>query len=149
MIEENTHNVNIDKILKENFKGYQVSNDPYEKVAVYSRGGIIGIISYSIIYERAEINYIIVTDPNRHNGIGSNLLEFALADIVKHNCQVISLEVEEGNLPAINLYLKYGFIKKALRENYYKNKNAILMVKELRWKYGNIYFSNWIKLWWN
>ncbi len=66
--------INLDKvspILNEYFHGYQISSDPFEKVAVYTNKGIIGIISYSIIYERGEINYIVTLPDYRNKGIGN------------------------------------------------------------------------------
>ena len=132
MIEEITDKSKVKNILKNNFKTYKISDDPFEKTVIYTNKDIIGIITYSIIYERAEINYIVVSDKNRKQGIASKLLEYAINDIKKNQCQNITLEVEENNLPAINLYLKYGFIKKAIRKKYYQNKNAILMIKEMR-----------------
>ena len=42
--------------------------------------------------------------------------------------QSITLEVNDKNIPAINLYLKYGFEKVGLRKNYYGlDQNAIIM----------------------
>ena len=91
---------------------------------------MVPFLSYSIIYERAEINYIVVDNLYRKKGIASKLLSYALDDIKHRKCESISLEVLEDNVPAINLYLKNGFVKKAIREKYYGNKNGILMVKD-------------------
>ena len=117
----------VDSVFAKHFEGYKKIDDPFQKVAIYSNKGII---SYSIIYERAEINYILVIDQRK--GIGSKLLEYALEDIKKNKCTVVSLEVEEENTPAINLYLKHGFSKQSIRKNYYKDKDGILMTKEMR-----------------
>ena len=43
----------------------------------------------------------------------------------------ITLEVKETNYSAINLYNKLGFISKAVRKNYYKDTDGILMEKEM------------------
>lgn len=131
-MQEITDKQKVENILKKYFKNYQTTNDPFEKIAIYQDKDIIGVISYSIIYERAEINYIVVTDNNRKKGIGTELLNYALKDIINSNVKTVSLEVLEENIPAVNLYLKNGFIKKAIRPNYYGNKNAILMIKDLR-----------------
>ena len=121
----------ISHVLKEHFSGYQISDDPFEKVAVYVNQEIIGIISYSIIYERGEINYIITLPDYRNQGIGGKLLEYAVNDMKNNNCTSISLEVEQINQNAINLYSKYGFQIKGIRPNYYEGKDAYLMVKEI------------------
>lgn len=134
MITQETDLDKVSLVLKEHFHGYKISNDPFEKVAIYTDNGIIGIISYSIIYERAEINYIITLPEYRNQGIGSKLLEYAINDIKNNNCTSISLEVESTNINAINLYSKYGFTKKCIRPNYYEGKDAYLMVKEIEVK---------------
>ena len=132
MIETKIAKKEVDDFLKKHFKSYVKTHDPFEKIIAYTNEDIVGLISYSIIYERAEVNYIVVNKQNRKNKIGSKLLNRALQDIKNHHCQNVSLEVEEDNIPAINLYLKYGFKKQGLRKNYYENKNAILMIKEMR-----------------
>jgi len=134
MIKQTTNLVEISPILKKYFHGYQISNDPFEKVAVYSDKNIIGIISYSIIYERGEINYIVTLPGKRKKGIGGELLEYAINDMTNSGCTSISLEVESANQDAINLYLKHGFIKQGIRPNYYEGKDAYLMIKEVEVK---------------
>ena len=69
---------------------------------------------------------------NRKSGIGSKLLEKLIQTAKKQNFTSITLEVNENNLPAINLYLKYGFKNVGFRKKYYKNKDsAIIMTKDL------------------
>lgn len=131
MIEQVENLKEIEPLLQKYFKSYK-TNDPYEKVIIYSKDEIIGILSYSIIYERAEINYIVTVPGYRNQGIGTALLKKALDDMKKSGCFTISLEVEETNEPAINLYKNEGFEIKATREKYYGNNDAYLMIKELR-----------------
>ena len=52
-----------------------------------------------------------------------------LIDFANNNNNIynITLEVDEKNIYAIKLYEKYGFIKKAIRKNYYNNSDGILM----------------------
>ena len=112
------------------FDDYKIDTDPFERVAIYRDKEVVGAISYSIIYERAEINYIAVSLEYREHGIASRLLDYALSDMIKSAVSSVSLEVETDNIAAINLYLKYGFIKKAIRKNYYGNNDGYLMVRE-------------------
>ena len=47
---------------------------------------------------------------------------------LKNNINELTLEVSETNLPAINLYTKFGFKNLGIRKNYYGvNNNAIIM----------------------
>ena len=65
--------------------------------------------------------------------MGGRILELLEKIASEHNMTALSLEVRESNLPAISLYLKYGFIKNGLRKRYYKdNENAVLMMKNLK-----------------
>ena len=53
-----------------------------------------------------------------------------------HDCEErrlinITLEVSIQNQNAMNLYEKFGFEKKAIREKYYQGIDGILMEKEL------------------
>ena len=130
MIEKVSSKVACD-FFRKYFDDYKIDTDPFEKVAIYKDKKIVGAISYSVIYERAEINYIAVLDESRGCGIASKLLAFFIEDMKKCGVNSISLEVESDNIAAINLYLKYGFIKKAIRKNYYGNNDGYLMVREL------------------
>lgn len=131
MIKQPTNLDKVYPVLKKYFHGYQISDDPFEKVAVYTDNQIISIISYSIIYERGEINYIVTLPDYRKKGIGESLLEYAIEDMKKNQCTSVSLEVDTNNVEAINLYLKCGFKKQGIRQNYYQGKDAYLMVKEI------------------
>ena len=74
---------------------------------------------------------IVVKKSKRNNKIGSLLLEHLISLAKKLNCKSLSLEVNEDNLPAINLYKKFGFEQIGFRKNYYEDKNGIVMVKYL------------------
>ncbi|MCI9084715.1 MAG: GNAT family N-acetyltransferase [Bacilli bacterium] len=131
MIEQVDNLKEIEPLLQTYFNSYK-TNDPYEKVIIYSKEKIIGILSYSIIYERGEINYIVTIPGYRNQGIGRALLKRALDDIKDSGCITVSLEVEETNESAIQLYKSEDFEIKAIREKYYGNHDAYLMIKELR-----------------
>lgn len=105
---------------------------PFEHVYIYDdNNNIKGFINYSIIYERAELNYIYVPKEYRGNQIATYMMLFFIEDAKKNGCRNITLEVAENNLSGISLYKKFGFQKVSIRNNYYKSGNAILMMKEL------------------
>lgn len=125
--------VNGEEILKfaENyFFDFKLLNDPFEKFyGYYNDSVLIGFISFSIIYERCEINYIAVDEKYRRKGIGSKLLKKVC---LLNDFRNISLEVRSDNDTAINFYLKNGFKNIAVRKKYYGNVDGYLMVKEMR-----------------
>ena len=113
--------------------GNPVENDPFVSYLKYvdSENEIQGILSYSIIYERMEINYIYVEKNVRRKGIAQSLIDFLIKIACEKNIQNISLEVSKDNEAAILLYQKMGFQDKAIRPNYYQGIDGILMVKEM------------------
>lgn len=69
-------------------------------VALYN-----GTVAGFIAYEPAEINWLYVSPAFYRHAIGRGLLEHAL-----HHCEdVVTLEVLEGNEPALALYYSAGF----------------------------------------
>ena len=109
------------KISKSSF------DNPFFKSLVYYDDSIKGIIIYDLLYDRIEIEYIIVDEIYRKCGIGTKLLK----KIEEKNINNITLEVRESNIPAIKFYKKNGFKIEAIRKNYYGNENCYLMLKEL------------------
>ena len=71
---------------------------------------------------------IVVRKDKRKEGIGSKLLEAIFERAKEWKTLSITLEVNEKNIPAINLYKKFGFEQVGLRKKYYHNTdNAIIM----------------------
>lgn len=119
----------VNKLLKK--FNYKITEEDLKKdffkSLIYVDKTIKGVIIYSLIYDRIEIEYIITSEDSRRNGIGTKLLK----EIEKHNVKNISLEVRTSNDIALNFYKNNGYLKKAIRKNYYKNEDAYLMIKEL------------------
>lgn len=105
------------------------SNNPFNKYIGYYLNKLVGFINYSLIYDRCEINYIGVIEQYRNKKIASTLLDFLIDKL--SDCSNITLEVNTNNIAAINLYKKHGFKVVSIREKYYGNDDAYLMMKEL------------------
>lgn len=105
----------------------ELENNPFAKILVLIENNeVIGYIYYSDIYERAEINQFEINKIHRSCGKGKFLLKKMIEAVEKD----ISLEVRENNIPAISLYEKNGFEKKAIRKGYYKGIDGILMERK-------------------
>lgn len=103
------------------------SDNEFRNILVYEDDKkIVGVLVYLLIYDRAEIEYIVVKDEYKRLGIGSKLLSFIEKDIKN-----ITLEVRESNTTAINFYKKNGYSIVSTRHNYYKNEDGYLMIKNL------------------
>lgn len=98
-----------------------------------SNNEIVGFGGIWFGYEEVHITNIVTRIDKRNQGIASKLLE-NLISIAKTipKCILLTLEVRESNLPAINLYEKFNFKKVGIRRNYYNGiENAIIMTKNI------------------
>lgn len=102
-------------------------NNPFSHYIVYYIDKkIIGYINYYLIYDRMEIANFNVLSDYQNKGIGTKLLKY-LIECYGKKIDNITLEVRSDNIKAINLYKKMGFTAKAVRKNYYKDIDGILM----------------------
>lgn len=117
-----------------NDKNYVINEYELNKNAqVFIKDGkIVAFISFSILYERAELNYIFVDFNYRHQHIASTLMENMFSTLKSSNVKTIDLEVNSANEKAINLYNKYAFKVVNIRKKYYNGIDGLLMVKEIR-----------------
>ena len=110
----------------------ELNNPNSEYFVAKLENNILGFAGIWKAVDDVHITDIVVKKSNRQTGIGSNLLEKLIQTAKSQNFNSITLEVNEHNQPAINLYLKYGFKNVGFRKKYYGNKdNAIIMTKEL------------------
>lgn len=128
-----------DNLIKDfdDFWTYDILNDELnnpnsEYFVAKLENNILGFAGIWKSVDDVHITDIVVKKTNRNLGVGSKLLEKLISTAISENFKAITLEVNENNLPAINLYLKYGFKNVGLRKKYYDNKyNAIIMTKDL------------------
>lgn len=128
-IKKDTERVN--ELLKDfNYKIDKKSfNNDFLKILIYEENSIQGVLVYQYLYDRIEIDYIIVDKDYRNRGIATKLLEFIENNY--NNLKNITLEVRESNEEAIKFYLKNNFKEITKRKNYYKDEDGILMIKNL------------------
>ena len=131
VIEINLDNSNLIKgtLLDREEVISSLNKNPFGKYLIYIESDTItGYLYYNDIYDRIEINQIEVLDNYKRKGYASKMMEYLL----KQN-KSITLEVKENNIPAINLYKKYGFKQVAIRKGYYDGIDGILMSLEMKW----------------
>ncbi|MDL2287519.1 ribosomal protein S18-alanine N-acetyltransferase [Eubacteriales bacterium OttesenSCG-928-G02] len=88
-----------------------------------------GIGGYYKVIDEMQINNIAVLKDYRGKGIGSIILNTLIQS--GKDIKTVTLEVAENNTAAVALYRKHGFVRVGIRNNYYKNQNAILMTKTI------------------
>jgi len=110
---------------------YKFKINPYTRCFVYEiEKKVIGFITFSIIYEKAEIIDLAVKEDFQRKHIGSDLLNAVIKECVSHKCESLTLEVRTTNQSAISLYKKHGFREISMRKSYYHDgEDALVMIK--------------------
>ena len=87
-----------------------------------------GILHY--YNDEGEIYNIAVSSDYRRQGIGDMLLSELLKMAGDLGVNTVFLDVRESNLPARNLYKKYGFYDINIRKGYYDQpkEDAVIMI---------------------
>tara|TARA_Y100001934_G_C12368123_1_gene784725 strand:- start:2641 stop:3084 length:444 start_codon:yes stop_codon:yes gene_type:complete len=89
-------------------------------------GNIVAYCMIRIIDKEIHIINMAVKSALQGNGLGRLLLTHIFNYIPDKSS--VFLEVKQGNFPAINLYLSFGFEEIYIRDNYYQDgSNAIIM----------------------
>ncbi|MGB8817737.1 MAG: N-acetyltransferase [Rhizobiaceae bacterium] len=95
-----------------------------------------GFVLARLVAGEAEILTVAVSKPNRRSGLGRKLMDAVLRQLHAQRAQVLILEVDEQNSPAIGLYKKLGFLEVAKRPSYYQTadgrSSALVMRLELK-----------------
>lgn len=92
--------------------------------------GVAGFVIWRVVAGEAEILTICVLPPWRKVGVGSILLERAMAQASLNATQMF-LEVDTRNASAIALYTKHKFTRTGLRRGYYQGFDAFVMARDL------------------
>ena len=98
-------------------------------------GKISACIVFGVALDEAEILQFWVEHSLKRKGIGIYLLNYTLHELRKKLMVIrVFLEVRDGNVAAINLYKKAGFIEVGRRHRYYVvdtwRFDALVMQKE-------------------
>lgn len=106
----------------------------YDYCIVYeSDGNIAGFAVLSKRIDTADILDIAVDNAYRRQGIGGRLLDELINHGTECDINEYALEVRASNEPAKKMYAGRGFVKEAVRKNYYRNpiEDADIMWKRL------------------
>lgn len=122
----------VENFLKKEFHTTFPQGNPFIHWYIYEEETFVkGFISYSIMYEQLELNYLYVEPHYRKQKIASQLMEYMIHEAIEKKVEVLSLEVHEKNEVAKKLYQTFGFEVKAIRKNYYGNEDGLLMIRKL------------------
>ena len=123
----------FDDFWNENLLKNEIENQNSKCIIAKKNAEIVGFGCIWKAVDDIHITNIVVKKTYRQQGIGSLLLKELIEISNKENVTSITLEVKASNLPAQNLYAKYGFEKLGRRKKYYNGtEDAIIMTKDLK-----------------
>ena len=132
MISDNL-NQDFDDFWNYNIFKNELENPNSKYIVAKNNSDIIGYAGIWIAIDIAHITNIVVKKDCRNQGIGSYLLKELIEISKKLEVKELTLEVNEYNLAAINLYKKFEFKHVGTRKKYYKNTdNALIMTKIIK-----------------
>ena len=98
----------------------------------HDNGELVGFAGGMVIEHDVQILDVAVAPERRRAGIARKLLAHVSYDAQMLGCTTASLEVEDGNAPAMALYEHLGFKQIGRRRNYYgQGFDALVMQAEL------------------
>jgi ribosomal-protein-alanine N-acetyltransferase len=106
---------------------------------------MIGMACLWSIVEEAHITLLGIHPDHRQQGLGQLLLLTLLKDAIARQLEWATLEVNQHNLAAINLYQKYGFQVAGSRKNYYQPAGDDALVLWLKGIQQEAFKSNLIQ----
>lgn len=110
-------------ILKQEF---YTENTTY--IVAKENDDIVGFAGILVIMDEANIMNIVTKKDKRKFGIGTLLLTNLIEIAKNKHLTSITLEVNEHNTPAINLYKKLNFEQVGLRKKYYNNTDSAILM---------------------
>ncbi len=98
-------------------------------VALDENKNLLGYCGFWDILEEGHITTFAVREEFRGQKIAAQMMLYIFEKAKELNIKWFTLEVRASNLPAINLYQKYGFETIGEREKYYQdnNEDALIM----------------------
>lgn len=89
----------------------------------------VGVVTFSVVGELAELLRLVVAPAHRRTGIGTQLVAAGVTAVRHDGAGAALLEVGYTNEPAIALYQRLGFEQFRVREDYYGPGRHALILK--------------------
>ena len=93
---------------------------------------IVGFCSFWRVLDELHINNLAVLPDCRRSGVATALLRRVLEEATRLGTRRTMLEVRRSNVPAQELYQKFGFTVSGVRSKYYTNppEDALVLWRE-------------------
>jgi len=102
----------------------------HHSVVIEEKEGVVGFAIYSPIVPESHLLNIAIMPSNQGRGLGRQLLQKVILQNKLLGVKSLTLEVRVSNNSAISLYESEGFLKDAIRPDYYSGvvrEDALLM----------------------
>ena len=110
----------------------ELENEMSKYIVAKENDNIVGFAGIIVLPDDIEITNIVTKKSERKKGIGKLLLEKIIEMSRETKKEFISLEVNEKNEIAINLYKKFNFEKVSIKKKYYNGTDdAIIMTRKI------------------
>ena len=83
-------------------------------------------------HSTAWVSNLIVAQPFRRRGIGTDLVRAVSEWAIEHHLETIMVETQAQNWPTVRFYQKLGFSFAGFSDHYYANQIAIFFAKSAR-----------------
>jgi len=118
----------FDDFWNESILNSELKNENSYYVVAKENDTIVGFGGLWKSVDDIHITNIVTRKNLRNMGIGNAILNELINQAKIFGYNIITLEVNENNIPAISLYKKFGFKEVGIRKKYYNNcDNAIIM----------------------
>ncbi|PIE45310.1 MAG: ribosomal-protein-alanine N-acetyltransferase [Gammaproteobacteria bacterium] len=106
----------------------------YRHIGAFDKSELVAYLFYRVVDSEAEIIHFVCHKDYQGRGCAFALLRHFIDVVLKGaDVNILHLEVRAGNIPALRLYRRLGFIETGRRIAYYRNKeDAILMRRYCR-----------------
>jgi ribosomal-protein-alanine N-acetyltransferase len=116
---------------------------PFSRVRVAHTSGngnsaLVGYVCWWLVAEEAHILNLAVHPDHRRRGIAATFVDLVVADATEQKATCVTLEVRRDNVPAQELYGRFGFDECGVRRNYYgRGDDAIIMTRQVNGAVGS------------
>jgi|YelNatPaOPRAMG01_1025707.scaffolds.fasta_scaffold06740_2 ribosomal-protein-alanine N-acetyltransferase len=115
----------------------QLADDPMGMILVAcyevcASPRVVGFSAFHRVESEAELQNIAVNPGYRRQGIAKALIEDGCRRLYTAGVRKLFLEVRVSNLPALELYRKFGFAPQARRKEYYRHPTEDALVLACR-----------------
>jgi len=103
----------------------------HHSVVIEEKEGVVGFAIYSPIVPESHLLNIAITPSHQGRGLGRQLLQKVILQNQLLGVKSLTLEVRVSNNSAISLYESEGFLKDAIRPDYYSGvvrEDALLII---------------------